>query len=64
MPRQPLDVGKDLAKERSSQVTFGELQGEVPGVADQPPAGLEELLLQARERPVLDGDGQRQPLPR
>lgn len=30
MPRQPLDAGKDLTKERSRQVAFGELQREVP----------------------------------
>jgi hypothetical protein len=42
-------------------VAFGELQGEVPGMPDQPPAGLGEPLLEARERPIPDGDGQHQP---
>jgi|SRR5262249_12536312 len=37
VPRQPLDAREDLAKERPCQVTFGELQGEVPGMPDQPP---------------------------
>jgi hypothetical protein len=41
MPRQPLDARENLAKEGRCQVTFGELQHEVPSVSDQPPAGLE-----------------------
>ena len=40
MPRQPLDAPENLAKEQPCQVTFGELQREVPGVRDQAPAGL------------------------
>jgi hypothetical protein len=34
------------------KVVFGQLQGEVPGVPDQPPAGLEQPLRETRERPV------------
>jgi hypothetical protein len=52
MPRQPLDALENLPKERPSQVAFGELQGEVSGVPDQPRAGLEQPLLETRERPA------------
>ena len=45
-------------KERPGQVAFRELQREVPGVADQPAAGLEQLLLETRQRTVLDSDGE------
>src|SRR5262245_3007903 len=37
-----LDAGDDLPKQRTCQVTFGELQGEVPGMPDEAAAGLEE----------------------
>src|SRR6266511_2926586 len=37
----PLDALENLPKECSGQVAFGKLQREVPGVADQPPAGFE-----------------------
>src|SRR5207245_2064615 len=55
------DACEDLAKEGPCQVAFGELQGEVPGMSDQPPAGFEQPLLETREGPVLDGDRQDQP---
>ena len=61
MPRESLDAPENLAKEGPCQVTFRELQDEVPGMPDQPPAGLEEPLLETRERPVLDGEGQNEP---
>jgi hypothetical protein len=48
-----LDALENLPKERPGQVIFGELQREVPRVPDQPPARLEQPLLEARERPVL-----------
>jgi hypothetical protein len=35
--------------------------GEVPGLSDQPPGRLEQPLLEAREKPGLDGDGQNKP---
>jgi hypothetical protein len=38
------------ANRRLSQVAFGQLQDEVPGMSDQTAAGLEEPLLQARQR--------------
>jgi hypothetical protein len=59
--RELLDAPENLPKEASRQVAFGELQGEVPGMPDEPCAGLAETLLEARERPALDGDGQDQP---
>ena len=42
-------------------MTFSELEDEVARVSDEAPAGLEEPLLQARQRPALDGDGQDEP---
>ena len=61
MPREPLDAPEDLPKEASGQVTFGQLEDEVPGVPNEAPAGLEQPLLETREGPALDGDGQNQP---
>src|SRR5262245_24434555 len=61
VPRQPLDACDDLPKQRPCQVTFGELQGEVSGMPDQAPAGLEEPLLETRQRPTLNGAGQDEP---
>ena len=48
-------------KEAPRQVTFGELQGQVPGMPDERRAGLEEPLLEAREGSALDGGRQDQP---
>jgi hypothetical protein len=62
MPRQSLDAPEDLPKQAVRQVTFGKRQGEVPGMPDEASAGLEEPLLEARERPVLDGQRQGQPM--
>src|SRR2546425_13124946 len=42
-------------------MAFGQLQDEVPGMSDEASAGLEQSLLQARQRPALDGDRQDQP---
>jgi len=44
VPREPLDALENLPQEAPRQVTFGELQGEVPGMPDEPRAGLEPLL--------------------
>jgi len=49
VPREPLDALENLSKEAPRQVAFGELQGEVPRMPDQPPARLEQALLQARQ---------------
>ena len=57
MPLEPLDAPENLPKERRRQVAFGQLQDE-PGVPDQAPAGLEESVLEARQRPALDGPGE------
>ena len=61
MPGEPLDAPDDLPKEGPGQVTLGKLEHEVPRMPDQAPAGLEEPLLEARQGPSLDGDGQNQP---
>jgi len=42
-------------------VAFGQLQEEVSGVSDEAPAGLEQPLLEARQRPALDGGRQDKP---
>src|SRR5262245_12331620 len=60
MPRQPLDALANLPEQRPCQVAFRELQGEVPSVPDQPPARLEQPLLETRG-PVLERDWQHQP---
>ena len=61
MRREPLDAPENLPKERRRQVALGQLQDEVPSMPDEAPAGLEHPLLQARQRPALDGDGQDEP---
>jgi hypothetical protein len=61
MPRELLDAPENLPKEAPGQVTFCQLEDEVSGVSDEAPAGLEQTLLQARQRPALDGDRQNQP---
>jgi hypothetical protein len=50
MPRNLLDAREDLAKEGPCQVAFGELQGEVPGMSDQPPAELIDTSIGALPR--------------
>ena len=61
MPREPPDAADDLRKQTLSQLAFGPLKNEVPGMSNEAPSGLEELLLEAREGPALDGKGQNQP---
>ena len=61
MPRELRDARNDLPKQRPCQVAFGQLRGEVPGMPDEASAGLEERLLEARQRPVLDSQRQGQP---
>jgi len=61
MPREPLDARENLPKEEPCQVAFGKLEHEVPSVPNEAPAGLEQPLLEAREGPALDGDGQDEP---
>jgi len=55
VPRAPLDALENLPNEAPRQVAFGELQGEVSRMPDQPPARLEQALLQAVSAP-LDQD--------
>jgi len=61
MPCEPLDAPDDLRKQALRQLAFGQLQDEVPGMSDGASFGLEEPLLQARERPTLDGERQDEP---
>jgi len=61
MPRESLDAPEDLPKEAPGQVTFGQLEDEVPSMPDEPPTGLEESLLETRQGPALNGDGQGEP---
>ena len=61
MPCEPLDALKNLTKEVPRQVAFGKLPGEVPGMPDEASARPEQPLLEAREGPGLDGDGQCKP---
>lgn len=61
MPRESLDTPENLPKEVPRQVALGQLEHEGPRMPDQPPAGLEESLLEARQGPALDGDGQDEP---
>ena len=42
-------------------VALRQLQDEVPGVTNEATTGLEQPLLEARQRPALDGEGQDQP---
>ena len=52
VPRQSLDAPENLPEQARRQVALGELQDEVPGMPDQASAGLEESLLEARQRPA------------
>src|SRR5438876_3639904 len=61
MPSESLDAPENLPKEALRQVALGQLEHEIPRMPDQPPAGLEQALLQARQRPALDGDRQNEP---
>src|SRR5713101_7854822 len=47
MPCEPLDAPDDLRKPALSQLAFGQLQDEVPGMSDEASAGPEQALLQA-----------------
>jgi hypothetical protein len=48
-------------KKISRQMTFGELQGEVPGMLDETPVDLEESLRQTRQGPTPGRQWQGQP---
>ena len=53
---------EDLPNQALRQVAPGQLEPEGPGMSHETPAGLEEPMLQARQGPALDGDGQGDPL--
>jgi len=59
MPREWLDWPDDLAKHVLGQVALGK----IPGMPDKASAGLEQSLLETRQRPAPDGDGQSEPRP-
>jgi hypothetical protein len=42
VPRESLDAPDDLPKQALCQVALGQLQGEVPGMPDEAPAGFAE----------------------
>jgi hypothetical protein len=57
MPREPLDAPEDLPKETPSQVAFGQLENEVPGMPDPlqiENAGQDRLVVLIEQRPVVD----------
>jgi hypothetical protein len=61
MPRESPNAAENLPKEAPGQVTFGELEDEVPSVPNEAPAGLEQPLLETRKGPALNGYGQDEP---
>jgi hypothetical protein len=61
VPCEWLDASEDLSEQELRQVAFGKLEDEVPRMADEPPAGLEQPLLEVRQGPALDGDRQDEP---
>jgi hypothetical protein len=61
VPCESLDAPDNLPKKSRRQVALRQLQDEVPRMSDEAPAGLEQPLLQTRQRPALDGEGQGQP---
>jgi hypothetical protein len=61
VPRESFDPPEHLPKESRRQVAFGQLQEEASGVSDEAPVGLEQPLLEARQRPALDGGRQDKP---
>jgi hypothetical protein len=46
MPHESLDAPDDLPKQAPCQVALGQLEHEVSGMSDKPPAGLEQPLLE------------------
>jgi hypothetical protein len=61
VPRESLDAPENLPEQARRQVALGELQDEVPGVPNQAAAGLEESLLETRQRPALDDPREGEP---
>jgi len=61
MRRESPDVPENLPREAPRQVALGQLEHEVPRMPDEAPAGLEEPLLEGRQGPAPDGEGQDEP---
>jgi hypothetical protein len=61
VPRQSFDVAENLPKETPCQVALGQLQDKVSGVPNEAATGLEEPLLETRQRPALNAEPQDQP---
>jgi hypothetical protein len=61
MPCEPLDAPENLPKESRRQVALRQLRDEVAGMPNKAFARLEQPLLEAREGPAPDDDGQNQP---
>ena len=53
---QPQDVGEQVSRNGD----LGHLEGDIAAVADDLRADLDQLFLQARQRPVFDRLGRRQ----
>lgn len=53
VPCESVYARENMPNESQRQVAFGQLQDEVPGVLNQTPTGLEEPLLQTRQRGTL-----------
>jgi hypothetical protein len=51
MPRESLGAPENLPKERRRQVAPGQLEDEASGLSDEALAGVEQALLEARQRP-------------
>ena len=58
------DQPQDLCKQHPRHGDLGHLEGDIAAVADDLRADLNQLLLQAGQRPVLDRLGLRQSAPR
>jgi len=61
--RQRRKPRQHLSKQSPVQMPLGQQQPVVPCVLHQPPAGLHQPMLQARQRPALDPARQPQPPP-
>ena len=61
MPRESIDRPENLPKQALRQVTFGQLEDNVPRMRDEAPGGRESPLLEARQGPSLDGERQDKP---
>jgi hypothetical protein len=51
---EPIDPAQDFGEQRPWHRDLGELEHHVAAVPDDPPADLDQLLAQGRQRPLLD----------